>query len=167
MAGPPEKNSLCYCWKSGQNLWKSGWNGVQCCLTSKNGAQGFQKNTWRPFLEVTLKKGLLWEKICRQSCTKTLRGSLGKFGRKSFAPPNIFLLLHLRWKSTSAPVAPLLKGQRDNSPRHASILRSPYAYYIVLHILFYTHSHRRSHAPPKIFRTYSHFVPWEAVSQTK
>jgi len=38
----------------------------------------------------------MWEKIYRQSRTKTFRASLGKFGQKSFAPPKIFLLLHLR-----------------------------------------------------------------------
>jgi len=35
----------------------------------------------------------------------------------------------LLWKGTSAPVAPLLKGQRRKCSRHASILRRPCAYY--------------------------------------
>jgi len=35
----------------------------------------------------------------------------------------------LLWKGTSAPVAPLLKGQRSKLSRHASILRRPCAYY--------------------------------------
>jgi len=30
-----------------------------------------------------------------KSCPKTFRASLGKFGQKSFAPPKIWLLLHL------------------------------------------------------------------------
>jgi len=38
---------------SAENLGKSpenpGRNGAHGCLTSKNGAQGFHKNTWRPF----------------------------------------------------------------------------------------------------------------------
>jgi len=36
-----------------------GENGAQRCLTSKNGAQDLQKNTWRPFLEVKPKKVLM------------------------------------------------------------------------------------------------------------
>jgi len=35
----------------------------------------------------------------------------------------------LLWKGTSAPVAPLLKGQRGQRSRHTSILRRPCAYY--------------------------------------
>ena len=35
----------------------------------------------------------------------------------------------LLWKGTSAPVAPLLKGQRRKCSRHASILQRPCAYY--------------------------------------
>jgi len=49
------------------------------------------------FLEVTSKKfsWSLWEKICRQKSQKTFRASLRKFGQKSLAPPNLYLLLHL------------------------------------------------------------------------
>ena len=42
-----------------ENLGK---NATKSCLTSKNGAQGLQKNTWRPFLEVTPKKGHNYQK---------------------------------------------------------------------------------------------------------
>ena len=52
-------------------------------------------------------------------------GNLGKILRT----PKICLLLHLWWKGTSAPVAPLLKGQRGKCcPRYGSILRRPCAY---------------------------------------
>ena len=69
-----------------ENLGK---NGAQHCLTSKNGAQGLQKNKWRPFV---------WRshhKNGQKSCTTTFWASLGKFGQKSFAHPIICLLLHM------------------------------------------------------------------------
>jgi len=100
-SAPPK---VLICWKSGQNpwyfgqnLWKFGQNpenpnkipkylgkipenldknGAQQCLSSKNGAQSLQKNTWRPFfdfLEVTPQKwlakvaqqlfGQVWENV--------------------------------------------------------------------------------------------------------
>jgi len=46
---------LKYLGKILENLVK---NGAQRCLTSVNGTQCLQKNKWRPFLEVTLRKGL-------------------------------------------------------------------------------------------------------------
>ena len=64
-----------------------------------------------------------------KNCIKIVSGSLGKSGQKSFATPKICLLLHLWWKGTCTPVAPLLKGQRDECPGHASIFRLPCAYY--------------------------------------
>ena len=68
-------------------------NGAQHCLTSKNGAQGLQKNTWRSFWR-SYQKGL--NDLCERefvdkSCTKTLQWSLEKFGQKSFASPKICL----------------------------------------------------------------------------
>jgi len=98
------------CWKSGkilENLGKIpedpnkipkylgkipenlGKNGTQRCLTSKNGAQGLQKNKWRQFF------GGHTTKTVGKSCTTTFCASLRKFGLKSFAPPKICLLLHL------------------------------------------------------------------------
>ena len=108
-SAPPK---VLICWKPGQHSWKSAWKWRQTLLDLKNGAQGLQKITWRPFLEVTPKKVFM---ICK-SCTKTFRESLLKFGQKSFTTPKISLLLNLWWKSTSAPVAPLLKGQGMNTP---------------------------------------------------
>jgi len=47
---------------------------------------------------------------------------------KILLTPKLCLLLHLWWKGTSAPIAPLLKEQRGKCPRHAPILRHPCAY---------------------------------------
>ena len=64
-------------------------NSFQRCLTSKNGAQRLHKNTWRPFLEVTLNRGL--HDLCRRnfvgkSCTKNFTGKFGEIRAKSFGP---------------------------------------------------------------------------------
>jgi len=72
----------------------------------------------------------LWIKFVEKSCTKPFSGKFGKFGQKSFANPKMCQLLNLWWKGTSAAVAPLLKGQRDECPRHVSIFRRPCAYYL-------------------------------------
>ena len=87
-------------------------NGSQNCLISKNGAQGLQKNTWRPVLEVKPKKDLIdlcGRKFVGKSCTKTFSGKFGEIREKSLAPLKICLLLHQWWKGTSGPITPLLK----------------------------------------------------------
>jgi len=97
----------------------------------KNCAKGLQKNTWRPFLEVTPKKVVMIfvEKICRKKLHKTLFGEVWEnSGKNPSQTQKMCLLLHLWWKGTSGHVAPLLKGQRDECPRHASIFRRPCAY---------------------------------------
>jgi len=70
-----------------------------------------------------------WKKICRQKLHKKLFGQVWRRVGKILRTPNICLLLHLWWKGTSAPVAPLLKGQRRKCHRHTSILWRPCAYY--------------------------------------
>ena len=50
--------------------------------------------TWRPSSEIWF----LWKNIHTKIGQKFFRASLGKFGQKSFAPPNICLLLHLWYK---------------------------------------------------------------------
>ena len=119
-------------------------NGAQPCLTLKHCAQGLQKITWmKTFFGGHTKKGLhdlLGRESVGQTCTKSFRESLGKFGQKSFVTPKIFLLLNLWWKGTSAPVAPLLKGQRDECPCHASTFRRPCAYN--RHALYSLKSHK-------------------------
>ena len=64
--------------KIAENVGKTpenpGNSGAECCLTSKNGAQRLQKNTWRPFLEAAPKKGhhdLCGRKFVGKSRTKT------------------------------------------------------------------------------------------------
>jgi len=77
----------------------------------------------------------LWGKICRQKLHKKLSGQLWGNSGKILRIPKMCLLLHLWWKDTSAPVSPLLKGQRGKCPRNASILRRPCVYYFI-HTLF-------------------------------
>jgi len=89
------------CWKSGKKPWKSGLK-------------------WRP---------TLWEKMCRQKLHKKLFGQVWGNSDKILRTPKICLLLHLWWKSPSAPIATLLKEQRGKCPRHASNLRRVCAYY--------------------------------------
>jgi len=97
-------------------------------LASKNGPQGLQKSTWRPFLEVTPKQGrndLFGRTFVGKSCTKKLYGQVWGNSGKPFAPPKFCLLLHPWWKGTSTPVAHFLKWQRGKCP----ILRRPCANY--------------------------------------
>ena len=115
----------------GKSPENPGKNSAQRCLTSKNGAQGLHKHTWRPFLGGCTKKRsswCLWENICMQKFHKKLRASLGKFGQHPSHPKNLpaptpMMKRHLR------PRCPLLKGQRGKCPRHVSIFRRPCAYY--------------------------------------
>jgi len=84
------------------------------------------------FLEVTPKRGLhdlCGRKFVGKSCTKKLFRKVWENPGKILRMLKICLLLHLWWKGTSAPVAPLLKGQFGKRPRHASILRRSCAYY--------------------------------------
>ena len=92
------------CRKSRQNPWKSGTNGAQRSLISKNGAQCLQKNTWRLFVGGHTKKTSSWtlrEKLCRQKTQKNFLRKFGEFGKKSSAPSKICLLLHLRAEVSS------------------------------------------------------------------
>ena len=109
-----------------------GKNSSQRCLASKNGAQGLHKNLFFEdlFMDVTPKRDLhdlCGRKFVGKSCTKNFSGKFEQIRAKSFA--KICLLLHRWWKGTSAPVTPLLKGQKGKCPRHVSILRLPCAYY--------------------------------------
>jgi len=86
---------------------------------------------WRlPQKEVFM---VLWKRIWRQKLHKKLFGQVWGNSGKILCTPKICLLLHLWWKGTSAPVAPLLKGQRRKCPRHGSILGVPVP--IILHAL--------------------------------
>ena len=64
-------------------------NGAQRCLTSKNGAQGLQKNTWRPVLEAAPEKVVMIfvEKVCRKKLHKTLFGEVWKNSGKNPSQP--------------------------------------------------------------------------------
>jgi len=68
--------------KTPENLGK---NGAQRCLTSKNGAQGLQKNKWRPFC---------WrshQKNGRQKLHDNFLGKFGKFCAKILCTPKNLL----------------------------------------------------------------------------
>jgi len=112
--------------------WKSAWKWRPTTLLDfKKWRPRFAENRMKTFFGGHTKKGfhdLRGRVFAGKSCKKTFRKSLGKFGQKSFATPKISLLLNLWWKGTSTPIAPLLKGQRDECPRHASIIRRPCAY---------------------------------------
>ena len=119
-----------------ENLGKSpenpGENSAQRCLTSKNGTHGLHKNTWRLFFGGYTKKRCSWslcEKICRQKLHKKVCGQVWGNSGEILRTPKFCLLLHLWWKGTSTPVAPLLKGQSGKCPRHTSILPCPCACY--------------------------------------
>ena len=84
----------------------------------------------KTILEVTPTKGdHCGRELVGKSYTKSFSGKFKEIRKKFFATPKICLLLKLWRKSTSAPVAPLLKGQRDKCPSHSSIFRRPCAYY--------------------------------------
>ena len=97
------------------------------CFTSKNGAQGLHKTTWRPFLEVTPKRRLhdLCERKCvGKSCTNTFWASLGRFEQNPSHP-----------KTSSAPAPMMKRNLRTHCPsferaegKMPSILRHPCAY---------------------------------------
>ena len=108
-----------------ENLGKSpenpGKNIAQHCLTSKNGAQALHKNTWRPFFGGYTKKRSSWsswEKIWRQKLLKKLFEKVWENPGKILRTPKICLLLHLWWKGTSVPGAPLLERQRGIQARN-------------------------------------------------
>jgi len=85
-----------------------GENGARRCLTSRNGAQGLQKNKWRPFF------GCHTKKTVGKSCTTTFWASLGNFVQKSFTPPKICLLLHLCRAALLAGIAKTATGKAYN-----------------------------------------------------
>ena len=124
-----------------QEVWFAenlGKNGTKSCLTSKNGAQSLQKNTWRPFFETTPKTGhnyLSRRNFVGKRCTKTFSGMFGKIQEKILRPQKICLLLHQSWKRHLRSYCPGFERTAGEIPRHASILRRPYAYYST-HALF-------------------------------
>jgi len=114
-----------------ENLGKSpespGENGAQRCLTSKMAPKAYIKTHEDLFLVVTPKRGLhdlCGRKFVGKSCTKNFSGKFVEIREKSFAPQK-FSCSYTMMKRHLCPVLPLLKGQRDNCPRHASILRRP------------------------------------------
>jgi len=119
------------CWKSGKHPWKSAWKWRPTLFYFKTWRPRFAENHMKTFSGGHTKKGIhdpRGREFVGKSCAKNFSWSLGKFGQKSFATPKISLLLNLWWKGTSAPVAPVLKGQRGKCPRHASIFLRPCVY---------------------------------------
>ena len=78
-------------WKSGQN--RENFRKIHE-NTGKNGVQRLQ-NHMKTFYWRSSEKRLLGKTIRTKSGPKFFRASLGKFGQKFFAPPNICLLLHI------------------------------------------------------------------------
>jgi len=83
----------------GKNPRKSGQKWHPTLVDFKKWLSTFaEKHTNPPLLEVTPRKGLhdlCGRKFVGKRRTKTFRASLGKLRQKSFAPPNVCLLLHL------------------------------------------------------------------------
>jgi len=93
------------------------------------------KKTWRPFFGGHTKKRSwwsLWEKICRQNCTKKLFCQV--WGNSGKNPPHSqkFTCSYTCDEKVPPPPLPPLKGQRGKCSRPASILRRPCAYYSTL-----------------------------------
>ena len=93
-------------WQAGQYLRKSvktfanslkvgGEMAPNVLWFEKNGAQRIQ-NHMKAFYWRSSQKRSSWESIRTDSCPKIFWAIFGKFGQKSFAPPKICLLLHLR-----------------------------------------------------------------------
>jgi len=100
-------------------------NGAQHCLTSKNGAQCLHKNTWRLFWRSHLCGREFVDKIC----TKNFSGEFGEIRAKILRSPQNLPAPKPMMERPLRPIAPLLKGQRDECPRHASTFRRPCAHY--------------------------------------
>ena len=95
-ASTPPKVLICR--KSEQNRWKFGQNWRPMLFDFKNGTQQFQKNTWRPFLDVIPKKVFVIFDLCGEilSGKPTKRfGQVWKFRAKILRNPKNLLLLHL------------------------------------------------------------------------
>ena len=135
------KKQLCWrWWRSGCKRTPKSFNLLKTwvkmpfkVLTSKNGAQGLQKNTWRTFLKATPKKGLkwsLWEKLCRQKFhKKTFRGSLGKFGKNLSRPQQAFACSYTMIKRHLHPnCPPFERKERELLP---PCLHSPASLFIL------------------------------------
>jgi len=74
------------CWNPAKIHENQGKNGTQRCLTSKNGAQRLQKNTWILFLEVTPIKGFFWKNFSGKSRTRHF-GQFWSLRAKIFRKP--------------------------------------------------------------------------------
>jgi len=102
----------------GQNLWRSGKNGVQRCLTARNGANVCRKINEDLFLWKSHQKhlhDLCGRKFVTKSRTTTFWTSLEKFGQKYIAPQNICFFLHLCFQLLSETVPHLEINWRNTT----------------------------------------------------
>jgi len=124
-----------------ENLGKSpenpGKNSARRCLTSKNGAQSLHKNTWRPFVEVTPKRGLhdlCGRKFVGKSCAKSFSGKFGEVRVKSFAPQKFACSYTCDEKTLPPPLPLFWKGRGGNALAMPPFSDVPV--HIILHALF-------------------------------
>ena len=105
------------CWKKTYlKIWVK-INGAGHCFISNRGSQCLHKNTWRPFLEVTpTNSDLCGREFVGKSCTKSFSGKFREIREKILRNTKNLPAPKPMMKSTSAPVAPLLKEQRVNAP---------------------------------------------------
>ena len=83
------------------------------------------------------KKGLndlCGRKFVDKSCRNSFSGKFGKIRAKFLRIPKKFLLLHLWWKGTSAPLPPFWKDRGGNALAMTPFVGVPV--HIILHALF-------------------------------
>jgi len=129
VASPPPK--VLMCWKSWQSPKIQVKMAPNVVWLQEMAPKVYIKTHENLFPEVTPKRGVhdLEEDNWKAKVAQKLFGQVWGISGKILRTPKICLLLHLWWKGTSAPVAPVLEGQRRKCPRHASILRRPCVYY--------------------------------------
>jgi len=119
-----------------QKVWFAenlGKNATKSCFTPKNGTQGLHKNTWRPFFEVTPKKGhnyLCGREFCRQKLHKNLFGHVWENSGKYPSPPKKFACCYTNDQKAPPILLPhLWKDSGGNTPAMPPFSGVPCAYY--------------------------------------
>jgi len=127
-------------------------NGVQRCLTSKNGAQGLHKKTWRPFWRLHQKEVFMIfvGETLQAKVAQKLYGHVWGNSGKILRIPRICLLLHYDEKAPACSYTMMKRHllhydekaprctsfEREEGEMHSPCLHSSAS----LCILFYTHS---------------------------
>ena len=110
-------------------------NGVQRCLTSKNGAQGLHKKTWRPFWRLHQKEVFMIfvGETLQAKVAQKLYGHVWGNSGKILRIPRICLLLHYDEKAPPPPLHLFWKGRGWNALAMPPFFGIPV--HIILHAL--------------------------------